>query len=64
MAVAQDVWAGSLRRLQKARTGQMDFMQLVVEVIINLPSEEQELFWVQSWVIWNQRNSVLHGGKI
>ena len=44
--VAQDVWVGSLRRLQKARIGQMDFMQLVVEVIVNLPSEEQELFWV------------------
>ena len=62
--MAQDVWVGSLRRLQKARIGQMDFMQLVVEVIINLPSEEQELFWVQCWVIWNQRNSMLHGGKI
>ena len=46
MAVAQDIWAGSLRRLQKARIGQMDFTQLVVEVIINLSSEEQELFWV------------------
>ena len=50
--------------MQKARTGQTDFMQLVVEVIFNLPSEEQELFWVQCWVIWNQCNLVLHGGKI
>ena len=24
--------------------------------------EELEIFLVQCWVIWNQRNSVLHGG--
>lgn len=62
--VAQDIWVGSFRRLQKAKTRQTDFMQLVVDLILNLPSEEQELFWVQCWIIWNQHNSVLHGGKI
>ena len=36
--VAQDIWAGSIRRLQKGITGQPG--------------------------IWNQRNLVLHGGKI
>lgn len=62
--VAQDIWAGSLRRLQKARTGHTDFMQLVVDLILSLPGDEQELFWVQCWIIWSQRNSLLHGGKI
>ena len=42
--VAQDIWAGSLRQLQKGITGQTDFMQLVVDLIRSLSSEEQELF--------------------
>ena len=62
--MGQDIWAGSLRRLQKGKTRQTDFMQLVVDLILSLSSEEQELFWVQCWIIWSQRTSALHGGKI
>ena len=29
-----------------------------------LSIEEFELFLVQGWVIWNQRNSIFHGGHI
>ena len=29
-----------------------------------LSSTEFELFLVQSWMIWNQRNVVAHGGKV
>ena len=28
-----------------------------------LTKSELELFLVQAWYIWNQRNMVLHGGK-
>ena len=62
--VAQDIWAGSLRKLQKSITGQPEFMQMVEGLIQKLIEEEQELFWVQCWTIWNQRNRVIHGGKI
>ena len=29
-----------------------------------LDDEELELFWVQCWLIWNQRNTIVHGGII
>ena len=29
-----------------------------------LSTEEMELFWVQSWLIWNQCNCVLYGGQL
>jgi len=29
-----------------------------------LPKEEVEIFMVQAWLIWNQRNAVIHGGQL
>ena len=29
-----------------------------------LTIDEFELFWTQVWIVWNQRNSLLHGGKM
>ena len=29
-----------------------------------LQKEELELFLVQAWLIWNQRNTVIHGGQL
>ena len=29
-----------------------------------LSREELEAFLLQCWLIWNQRNSVLHGGSL
>ena len=34
------------------------------ELLERLNLEEMELFWTQAWLIWNQRNSLLHGGKM
>ncbi|XP_023882197.1 uncharacterized protein LOC111994540 [Quercus suber] len=62
--VAKDVWAGSMGRLQKSVCGQMDFSHLFVILLNRLSREELETFMVQCWLIWNQRNSVLHGGKL
>jgi len=33
-------------------------------MIHKLTSEELELFFVQAWLIWSQRNMVIHGGKL
>ena len=63
-AVARDVWAGSLVRLQKWSVGQPDVLQLFQELMIRLTTDEFELFLVQSWLIWSQRNTVVHGGKM
>lgn len=62
--VAQDIWAGSMRRLQKGITDQMEFLQLVEDLMLRLFEDEWEIFWVQCWLVWNQRNLIMHGGKI
>ena len=59
---AQDVWASSAIRLQKAGTVQVDFGQLVASLMPRLSLEELDLFWVICWQIWLQRNLILHGG--
>ena len=63
-SVAQDVWVGCARRLQKMVGGQLDVLQLVEELLKKLTTEELELFCVQAWLIWNQRNTTIHGGSM
>ena len=60
-AAAQDIWAGSACKLQNFKHGQLDLLQLMDELLERLSLEELELFWTQAWLIWNQRNSLLHG---
>ena len=43
---------------------QMDMLQLVEDLMDRLTMDEFELFLVKCWIIWNQRNSILHGGTI
>ncbi|KAL0009944.1 hypothetical protein SO802_005052 [Lithocarpus litseifolius] len=59
-----DVWAGSITKLQKGGSGFQDVLQLVEYLMDRLSTDEMELFWVQSWLIWNQRNCVLYGGQL
>ena len=63
-SVAQDVWAGYVRRLQKSVGGQLDVLQLVEELWNKLTTEELELFFVQAWLIWSQCNTIIHGGSM
>ena len=63
-SVAQDVWAGSMRKLHKSKGGQCDFLHLVEELMLKLSREELDLFFVQAWLIWTQRNAVIFGGVI
>ena len=63
-SVASGVWAESTRRVQKSMGGQSDVLQLTMELLHKLTQEEFELFLVQAWLIWNQRNSVTYGGSI
>ena len=58
----QDMWAGSIPKLQKGVSGFRYVMQLIEHLADRLSIEEMELFWVQCWLIWNQRNCVLYGG--
>ena len=43
---------------------QTDFGQLVEDMIRKLPGEEVELFLVQAWTIWTQRNVATNGGTL
>ena len=63
-AVAKGVWSGSMIKLQKCCQDQQDVLQLFHELMGRLSTAEFELFLVQSWLIWNQRNTVAHGGQL
>ena len=63
-AVAKDVWSGSMIRIQKCGQGQLDVLHLFQELMGKLSTAEFELFVVQTWIIWNQRNTVVFGGKL
>ena len=63
-AAVQDVWAGSISKLQKGVSALSDFMQLMEHLVSRLSTDKMELFWVQCWLIWNQRNCVLYGGQL
>nr|XP_023923653.1 uncharacterized protein LOC112035046 [Quercus suber] len=62
--VARGIWAGSLVKLQKSTQGQGDVLQLFTELLQRLSTEEFEVFLIVAWLIWNQRNSVIHGGRV
>ena len=61
---AQDVWAGSITSLQKWSTSCHDFRGLFEALMDRLQKEKLEIFLVQAWLIWNQRNTVIHGGHL
>lgn len=62
--VAQDVWAGGKMCMQKCTMISRDIFQLVEDLMNQLQVEDLESFFVQCWVLWNQRNLVVHGGSI
>ena len=44
--------------------GQQDVLYLFQELLGKLSIVEFELFLVQTWIIWNQRNTMVFGGKL
>ena len=63
-AAVQDIWARSSRKLHKARHCQTNMMHLMEELLERLNQDELELFWTHAWIVWNQRNCLLHGGQL
>ena len=49
---------------RKCTGAQGDFLQLMELLIDRLSTKEMELFLVQAWIIWNQRNGIMHGKQI
>ncbi|XP_050259107.1 uncharacterized protein LOC126704117 [Quercus robur] len=60
---ARDVWVGSLKILQKGGSRMVDMLQLMEYLMEQVKSHDMEVMLVQAWLIWNQRNRVVHGGK-
>ena len=60
---AKDVWAGSLKILQKGVTSLAGFTHLMEYLLDRLELHDIEKVLVQAWQIWNQRNRVVYGGK-
>lgn len=50
---AQDIWAGSIKIMQKISHGQADILQLMEYLMDRLALEDLELVLVQAWLIWN-----------
>ena len=51
-------------KLQKYILEQHDEVQLFQELLSRLPTTKFELFLVQAWLIWNQRNVLNFRGKL
>ena len=49
---------------QKWSTSCHDFRGLFEALMDRLQKEELKIFLVQAWLIWNQRNTVIHGGHL
>ena len=62
--VAQDIWADISVKLQKYILEQHDVVPLFQELLSRLPTTKFELFLVQAWLIWNQRNVLNNRGKL
>lgn len=58
------MWAGSSISLQKCSNVHLDIFHLFEFLLDKLSTAEFELFLIQVWLIWNQRNAIVHGGKI
>ena len=41
----------------------VDMLQLMEYLMEQVESHDLEVVLVQAWLIWNQRNRVVHGGK-
>ncbi|XP_059436307.1 uncharacterized protein LOC132169261 [Corylus avellana] len=59
---ANDVWGGSIVKLQKCSTNGGSFRQLFSDVLRRCEKREVELFSVTARKIWMRRNRVVHGG--
>ncbi|XP_075640505.1 uncharacterized protein LOC142612276 [Castanea sativa] len=60
--VAQDVWVGCAIKVQKCNTYFPDIVALFEYVLERFSTAEVKVFLVQAWFLWNQRNTIIHGG--
>ena len=58
------MWAGSQVKLQKHTREHADTLQLFESLLDQLSASEFELFLAQTWLIWDQRNTIIYGGKL
>ena len=58
------MWAGSSIVMQKCATNFHDFMQLLEVLLNGLDAAGMEFFVVQAWIVWNQRNLMVHGRQM
>ena len=61
--MTKDVWFGSLKILQKGVLGLVDLIHLMEYLLDWVELQDMEVVLVQAWLIWNQRNQVVHGGQ-
>ena len=59
---AKEVWSGTKIKLPALLEPVNEFLNLVWEVVDSCPNVNWVLFAVTAWRLWNNRNSVIHGG--
>ncbi|XP_035551748.1 uncharacterized protein LOC118349904 [Juglans regia] len=59
----QDVWSNSSRRLQKSRTEEAPFYELLTELLSTLPLEEHTKLALTAKEIWYKRNKFIFESK-
>ena len=59
---AKEVWSGTKIKLPALLEPVNEFLNLVWEVVDSCPNVNWVLFAVTAWSLWNNRNSVIHGG--
>ena len=58
------LWNCGVAHLQKCCGGHDDMLQLMEDLITRLSTDELELFLVQAWIIWHQRNTLIRGKQV
>ena len=58
------MWVGCAISLQKCTIVFHDIVVLFEHLLDKLSTFDFEVFLVQAWLIWNQRNVIVHGGQI
>ena len=61
---AKEVWSETKIKLPALPKPMNVFLNLVWEIVDSCPNVNWVLFAVTAWSLWNNRNSVIHGGQI
>ncbi|XP_075654672.1 uncharacterized protein LOC142624806 [Castanea sativa] len=60
---AKEVWSAMRLKLPSSPDSNLDFVDIVWEIMVRCPMVDWELFAIIAWSLWNNRNKLRHGGQ-